>query len=495
MNPQIPFLLVSIQRIHAERIFSGAKLYELRKSLPKSAFSSVFLYETGASKIIGYFDHNEPIREEISTLWNIVGEFGTPKDRFFKYFSKNKFGCAIPIVNSHRFNKPIDTRQLRKEIGFYAPVSWLLIKPGTKLFSLLASSIKNRSGVRSVALQPISNKDKQLYISLVTSEIAPQYDDITEEFARTNLKTHRLGSDPNGIFTQKKQVLAIKLPTGLRIGFTTLTFKVGGCVKTGPTVLLKRFRGYGYGLATRRAIEVFVEKRACRKLYCTCPDNALNTLKYLLCAGFTIEAHLKQHYSESHGEIVLGKAIENQECLPKFHKIILPNASDFPVDRPKVKFNKSESFFRWALKHYWNLVDKDLAGNIVTNANLKKSTYEEKPVDILFFSHLNQTLGAAILIPKRGGAVKVLWFPYSSISHYEYMLIEIEKYLSIKSRRKIYFVHPLVDIYAINFLKSKEYISEGILKEPYSAGRDALVLSKIISSGYPKIDSLDILTG
>ena len=89
----------------------------------------------------------------------------------------------------------------------------------------------------------------------------------------------------------------------------------------------------------------------------------------------------------------------------------------------------------------------------------------------------------------------MLWFPYSSISHYEYMLIEIEKYLSIKSRRKIYFVHPLVDIYAINFLKSKEYISEGILKEPYSAGRDALVLSKIISSGYPKIDSLDILNG
>src|SRR5207247_3302893 len=110
------------------------------------------------------------------------------------------------------------------------------------------------------------------YVKLVTREIAPKYDDISKQFAVNILRSERLGYDPNGILTVRKEVMAIENPNNVLIGFTTFTHKLGGSVKTGPTVLLPGKRKRGWGSAARRAITKKATLDGIRKLYCTCPD-------------------------------------------------------------------------------------------------------------------------------------------------------------------------------------------------------------------------------
>ena len=50
------FLVLSIRKEHVERIFNGSKKYELRKQLPRDGFKRVFLYESGGTGLVGYFD-------------------------------------------------------------------------------------------------------------------------------------------------------------------------------------------------------------------------------------------------------------------------------------------------------------------------------------------------------------------------------------------------------------------------------------------------------
>jgi predicted transcriptional regulator len=477
---QLPFLFLSIRRIYAERIFSKRKHFELRKNLPIDKFGKVFLHESGAGKIIGYFEPGEPIRKPIKDLWAAVGENATSKERFFHYFGRAKNGCAIPVLSARKFTHPLDTKRMKRGPRFQPPLSWLLVKPDSKLHAVLSRKVRRDTLPPSVNLYPISQRDRELYVSLVTSEISPKYDDITEDFARANLRTHQLGKDPNGIFTIRKQVLAIKVNGGKRIGFTTLTYKIGGCVKTGPTILLRRHRGRGYGLAARQAIESLVRRRQIRKLYCTCPDNDPKVFSHLIRAGFSVEAHLKNHYSGSHGEFVLGKLLDknNVPNQLRFHR---PKSVGVRKYTRSLTTSSASAFLKQALRSYWCIDSSDLTRTILKSAADGKSKYEQKPVDLLFFRQGRKTIGASVFVPKRGGSVKVLWFPVSDKKYFDYMIRSIESYARKIQRRKIFFVHPYDDIEAILQLKSSKYQIEGILKEPYCVGRDAIIASRLIA--------------
>jgi predicted transcriptional regulator len=268
------FLILSIHPIHAERIFNGQKLFEMRKSLPKQRFSRVFLYATGGGGIVGCFEAGAPIKAPINQLWEIVGDRGTPRERFFRYFAKSKMGFGIPVHNPVRFRKIICPPALKRLLPrFRAPMSYLFIRPGLALFRTLEQKRKKESQPFEITLVELRKRDRKLFINLVTSEIAPKYEDITEHFARAILRSHHIGFDPNGIFTTKKRVFSILDQKQRLVGFTTLTYKIGGCAKTGPTVILSRFRGKGFGLATRRELMKLARTERIRKLYCTCPDN------------------------------------------------------------------------------------------------------------------------------------------------------------------------------------------------------------------------------
>ena len=46
---------------------------------------------------------------------------------------------------------------------------------------------------------------------------------------------------------------------GNKVGFTTLTYKKGNSLKTGPTILLDKFRGQGIGCQFRVFIDSFLQ--------------------------------------------------------------------------------------------------------------------------------------------------------------------------------------------------------------------------------------------
>lgn len=132
------YIVLSIHEIHAERILLKKKFYELRKVLPKEPFSKVFLYQTGGKGLVGAFDVGKVYKKDVENLWETVGEKATPKNRFFTYFENRDFGCAIQVKKPIRFRTNIDKDVLKKEEPkFSAPQSFLVIRPGDRLFRTL----------------------------------------------------------------------------------------------------------------------------------------------------------------------------------------------------------------------------------------------------------------------------------------------------------------------------------------------------------------------
>src|SRR5437588_6746130 len=134
-------LILSIQPIHAERIFNGVKEFELRKAFPQNRFRRVYLHETGGVGIVGCFDTTGVIRLPVRKLWTVVGVHATPKQRFLTYFGKRRLGCAIPIKKPIRFPAPVLLSEIKKaDSKFSIPISSRLIRRETKLFRLLEAT-------------------------------------------------------------------------------------------------------------------------------------------------------------------------------------------------------------------------------------------------------------------------------------------------------------------------------------------------------------------
>lgn len=159
------FIVLSIHEIHAERIFTKQKLYELRKVLPKDPFQKVFLYQTGGKGLVGAFDVDKVLKDNIVDLWETVGEDATSEDRFFAYFGERQEGCAIKVKNPRRFRESVSKEVLSKELHkFTAPQSFLIIRPDTKNHEILSGiyqkelkkkSPSTKSGQRAMTILEI----------------------------------------------------------------------------------------------------------------------------------------------------------------------------------------------------------------------------------------------------------------------------------------------------------------------------------------------------
>jgi predicted transcriptional regulator len=478
-------LVLSIQPIHAERIFHGVKHFELRKAVPQRRFRRVYLYETGGVGIVGCFDTSLVLRLPIRNLWAAVGDNATSKERFFSYFGKRQRGCAIPIKKPLRFPQPVLLGEIRKsDSRFLIPISSRLIRRGTKLFRLLEATRRKYIKPRVAHLRRIRKSEHAKYINLVTREIAPKYDDISKEFAVNILRSERLGYDPNGILTVRKEVMGIENAKNVLIGFTTFTHKLGGSVKTGPTVLFPGKRKLGWGSAARRAIAEKAKSEGIRKLYCTCPDWDVSVVTYLLRAGYKIEAHLTRHYTPRNGELIFGLQLANHTRVigPDY-----PSRSEI-VAKPSAasNFGKVEiiSTFKRLFSNTWARVSAVTASQMIGGyfRGSKRMTYEEKPIALLAMATRTRVVGLLLLVPKRGGAVKALLM--SETAHRDSLhglLVLAEDVVRRAGRRKLYFLHPIADNEIISLFLSHGYVAEGVLRSPYRQGQDAAVYSRFFT--------------
>jgi predicted transcriptional regulator len=104
-------VLLSIKPEYAEKILTGEKRFEFRKSAFKNKLvKTVVIYATKpVGKVIGEFEMDGIIAAHPSALWQQTLDFsGITEDFFMKYFDGCDVGYAIKVKKAKRYKKPQD---------------------------------------------------------------------------------------------------------------------------------------------------------------------------------------------------------------------------------------------------------------------------------------------------------------------------------------------------------------------------------------------------
>jgi predicted transcriptional regulator len=103
-------VLLSIKPEFANKIFSGEKKFEFRRTIFKSNnIKSVIVYASSPmQKVIGEFEIEEILNEELDSLWKMTKDFaGIHEDYFYQYFCDKQKGFAIKIKKAKRYRQPL----------------------------------------------------------------------------------------------------------------------------------------------------------------------------------------------------------------------------------------------------------------------------------------------------------------------------------------------------------------------------------------------------
>lgn len=103
-------VLLSIKPEFAEMIFDGTKKFEFRRSVFKNPeVKTVVVYASSPlQKVIGEFEIETIIKDELESLWQQTCEYaGISKDFFLSYFSNKACGYAIQIKKTKRYKRAL----------------------------------------------------------------------------------------------------------------------------------------------------------------------------------------------------------------------------------------------------------------------------------------------------------------------------------------------------------------------------------------------------
>ena len=101
-------VLLSIKPEFAEKIFSGVKKYEYRKSIFKRQdVKRVIVYSSSPQKkVIGEFSIDKIIKDDITSLWEHTHLYSGISEDYYRSYFKNKIqGYAIKIGKVKRYSK------------------------------------------------------------------------------------------------------------------------------------------------------------------------------------------------------------------------------------------------------------------------------------------------------------------------------------------------------------------------------------------------------
>lgn len=123
-------VLLSIKPEYAEKILDGEKLFEFRKTIPKSPdIKIVIIYATlPVGKVIGEFEIDEFLSESPKKLWRLTQEYaGITKSFFNAYFDGRDMAHAIKVKKVRRYDKPLHLKDVVS--NGVAPQSFRYIYP------------------------------------------------------------------------------------------------------------------------------------------------------------------------------------------------------------------------------------------------------------------------------------------------------------------------------------------------------------------------------
>lgn len=107
-------VLLSIKPEFATRIFEGLKKYEFRRAIfRRTDIEKVIVYASAPiSKIIGEFEIEKIIYDELPNLWNMTKKYaGITEDYFYDYFGDKEKGYAIKVRNYLKYDAPISLQE------------------------------------------------------------------------------------------------------------------------------------------------------------------------------------------------------------------------------------------------------------------------------------------------------------------------------------------------------------------------------------------------
>jgi len=122
-------VLLSIKPEFVEKIFSGEKRFEYRKSIfKKSKITTVVVYSTmPVGKIVGEFTFKKIHKDNPSVIWNKTQKFSGISYEFYKtYFAGKNCSYAIEIETVKRYANPKDPKELFPH--FTPPQSFCYLK-------------------------------------------------------------------------------------------------------------------------------------------------------------------------------------------------------------------------------------------------------------------------------------------------------------------------------------------------------------------------------
>ena len=92
-------VLLSIKPEYANKIFSGEKKFEYRKSIFKREIKFIVVYVTKpVGMIIGEFEIDKIISDTPKQIWDLTKEHsGIEEDKFRNYFLNRETGFAIKV--------------------------------------------------------------------------------------------------------------------------------------------------------------------------------------------------------------------------------------------------------------------------------------------------------------------------------------------------------------------------------------------------------------
>jgi len=102
-------VLLSIKPEYAEKILSGEKKYEFRRTLFKNpSISKIVIYASSpVQKVIGEFDIDIVLSLGLDDLWSKTKKHsGIEKEFFYDYFDGKDVAHAIKVKRTKRYKNP-----------------------------------------------------------------------------------------------------------------------------------------------------------------------------------------------------------------------------------------------------------------------------------------------------------------------------------------------------------------------------------------------------
>lgn len=468
-------ILISIRSEHSNSIYEGIKKAELRKSFSSTGSSIVFLYEVApVAAVTGFIVTSETVHGSVDECVARATELGVPRERSVAYYGKRQKGWVLEIAFAKRFSAPVSLKELQQINHYFrVPQTFGYLNKydalTQKLISSLHEALRRAFRVKKVR----SKNDLFPFRQMIMETVGESYQDIDDDFLQQNLDAPQ--QEDASFSTSEKRVLAI-MADSFVIGYAVVTVKKTKCFKTGPTVLVKAFRGMGVGTLIRQEVEKYANKLGAIKLYCTCPINRPSIISYLLNSGMQLEAVLNKHLSTLRDELVFGKLLHAPIVRTNpTTKLKLTEAETISISQFCSNEKQEEQLTSFLLKYssvcYFALNASDVTSILEGASNYERGElkYSNKPRRIYIARNRGRTmLGAAVLTLKRSGMVKINLFLRGDDHTTADKLIEFV--LKNVDTRRFYLSLPVTFSSTALACVCRGFIFEGVLRVPFGAG-------------------------